>query len=709
MTPTADPETTAGTSASVSGQRTRYRPRNLIFIVCLMAMLCIWFALLRGGLMWRNADLLADVPAGEFHRPFLIGLRFDFATVCYLLLPLWGVIFFPVLSADRNPRLRRLLYWLLLVVVGVVSYLLLAEYEYVHEFQVRYNQIVLTYLDQMETVGGMLWQGYPVVRYTLLWLAGMTAFALALRWMMRRVYAAPSPALSVRYCLAEGTSAILVLLALIFGLRGGFQSAPLRWGDAFKSEHDIVNQLSLNGVYVLGKTLADSTKSADATRRWVAYQSISEARDIARSMVLDSDDRLISPADSTVLHTELGGIDRLVNLKPGVTRPNVVIVIMESFSAQFTGACGAGEQHTPNFDVIARDGILFNRAFSIGTHTHQGIYGTLLSFPNLPGYESLMQTAAANQDFTSAPGIFESLGYQTMFLYNGNFSWDNMRGFFRKQGVNHFIGGSDYPATVRRDSVWGVDDAEVFKRANQEFEAAAGSGPFMGIVLTLSNHTPWDLPDYPGTAAAADQSGPVRGIRYADWALGQFISEAKTKKYFENTLFVFVGDHALRGAHSKLTAAGLLTHHIPLLFYGPGVLDSAPRVDETVASQLNVLPTILGLVDYERPHATWGTDLFTAEGRQKSFAVFKGSNGDQSAAIVRDDRALVFDAAGNAILYRYGLSGKPFAHPLPVDDPQRPMLLREMRGFIHAAVTDLRQMRAGDFLPPSGAVRVAGR
>ncbi len=690
-----------------AGSVERCPPRNLFFISCLLLLLCIWFGLARAGLMLRNAALLGDVSSFDVLRPFAPGLRFDLATACYLLVPLSLFVFLPFLSIDRSPRMRRVFYWLFLSIMGVLTYVLIAEFEYFREFQVRYNQLVINYLDQPATVGGMIWHGYPILSYTLLWLTAMLVLALSLRWLMRWIYAAQGqlPArLTWRYCVIEFGSMALVAIALVFGIRGGFQGTPLRWGDAFRSEHDVLNQFSLNGLYTLGRTLSDHFLAADASRAWLKQMTSAQARSTARALILDKNDRLIAPEDSTVLRIAQRDRDRTISLKPGISKPNVVVVIMESFSAQFSAACGATEDDTPYFDAIARDGILFDRNFSIGTHTHQGIFGTLLSFPNLPGYEALMQSPLANQPFTSLPGILSGEGYQTMFLYNGNFDWDNMHGFFCKQGMDRFIGGQDFDASVRRDTVWGVDDLEVFRRANREFAVAAAKGPFMGVILTLSNHTPWDLPHFAGelTTGRGSLAGPIRGIRYADWSVGQFMEEARKLDYFNNTLFVFVGDHGSRVVGAKLTAANLLVHHVPLLFYGPGVLDGVPRIDHTVASQLNIVPTVLGLLDVQRPQASWGTDLFTADGQAQSFALFKGTGGDDSTAMVRGDHTLVIDEGGTSVLYHYSLAGHPTATPISSADPSHGTLRNGMLAIIHAALVDLRNMKAGN-LPPTVA------
>ena len=676
-----------------------YRPRNLLFLVSLAAILCGWFALARAGLMLRNAALLSGLSTSDIIKPFIVGLRFDLATACYLLLPFTVLAYLPFLSLDRSARMRRWFYWTFLAVLGVCSYLLLAEYEFFHEFQVRFNQVFVAYLDQPATVGGMIWNGYPVARYTAAWLIAMLAMALVLRWLMRRMFGgpdAPVTPLKARYIVGESLCIIIAATGLVFGLRGGFQSTPLRWGDAFKSDNDVVNQLSLNGLYTLGRTVSDNVFRHDASDEWAARLGTEAATALAREMVVSESDRLLDAADSTVLR-RAGEEHRTVSLKPGISRPNVVLVLMESFSAQLSAACGAEEDVASNFTQIARQGVLFDRSFSIGTHTHQGIFGSLLSFPNLPGYEALMQTQLANQHFSSLPGILREEGYHTMFLYNGNLSWDNMRGFFRKQGIEQFVGGDDFPTSIRRDAVWGVDDADLLHRANAEFEVAGSKGPFLGVVLTLSNHSPWDLPDFPGRITdRGDLNGPLNGVKYADWAIGEFMAEARKMEYFENTLFVFVGDHGSRVVGEKLTAASLLTHHVPLLFYGPGVLNAAPGVDHTVASQLNIVPTILGLLDVHAPHASWGRDLFTTEGRAENVAVFKGSGGDNSMAIVDDDLVYVVDEADHAMLYRYTLA--PHARVTPVSDDTTGMgrkLEQRMEAFLQCAIHDLREMNAG--------------
>src|SRR5262249_48568872 len=155
------------------------------------------------------------------------------------------------------------------------------------------------------------------------------------------------------------------------------------------------------------------------------------------------------------------------------------------------------------------------------------------------------------------------------FLYNGNLDWDNMRGFFRSQSVDVLIGRDDFGAGATFDSTWGVPDKELFERVDRELGAARG--PFFATVLTLSNHTPFDLPrplPSPETTAAGRYHDRMNGIRYADWSIGHFFELARQRPWFANTLFVLVADHGF-SIPPVLTDLNVLRFHVPLLFYAP--------------------------------------------------------------------------------------------------------------------------------------------
>ncbi len=683
----------------------RLLPGNLRFFLLLAALLLTLFALLRLGLIVRTRAP-GDATWAQVLPAFSVGVRFDLATAAYGLAPVIFLCYVPWLAPWRGPRTRRVFHWGLTLVIGVAAFLLMAEAEFFREFHSRYNQLAIRYFDHPTIVGGMVWYNYPVVRYLLVWLVVAALIHLALAGIFRLAYGRrgqvePAAVGSVHLRRARELLGALAIAALVvIGARGGLAGEPLAWGVAFQGPNDYTNQMSLNGLWCLGKAADDMLERGQKSAGWGGGKvPIEEARQVARSMFVTPGEHLLDPNHRTALRNgDPGSSTRLVS---ATGRPlNVVVVMMESFSARFCGAVGAPRSFTPEFDRIAKDGVLFDRALSAGSHTHQGIFATLLAFPNLPGYETLMSSEISNQHFCSLPEVFQEKGYQTFFLYNGDFSWDNMRGFFTRQGVNTFVGGDDMPEAEFKDHVWGVSDGDLFKRCNQEFEAAHKKGPFFAAVMTLSNHAPFEVPPVPGAAPITDMgefNKRLEAQRYADWAVGRFVEEAKTKSYFNGTLFVFVGDHGYP-VGQRLTEVDLLYHHVPLLFYAPGLLKDR-RVDHRVATQMNIGPSIVGLLGmHDAPHASWARSLFNDSYSDENFAVFKMSGGGRAVAMAQGDRMLVLGSAtGKPLFMNFSLGWpatiKPIEGPDAAADAKR--MERELRSYVGAALSDLTEQRAG--------------
>ena len=626
-----------------SASRPSWRLAEARYLVGLYALCLAAFSLLRLLLWWRNADFGSDAPPGVIAQSFLVGLRFDLAVGAYLMIPVFLGL---VLLAPRG----RL--WLRRLFLAVFSGLLLlgvAEAEFYREFSIRFNNLVFEYLKHAGIVSGMIWDGYPVLRYLLAWGFLATIFLVAENRWWQRCGLGEAGRRAWRPGRAMATLAVLVLLLL--AARGGPTGEPLRWGDAFFSETTFANHLALNGMFTLGRSAWDVIYRKESF--WVNRQPADEAMATTKTMLHLADDTPLATADYPLLR------------RPGAPpaegwRPkNVVVIIMESFAGGYCGTLCATHPLTPEFDRLAGEGVLFTRAFANGTHTHQGVYATLTSFPNLPGYEYLMKMMEASQEFSGLPTLLHNRGYRSIFLYNGLMSWDNKEGFFRNHGIDRFIGTDDYRNPVFVDPVWGVSDLDVYRRANQEFRELAGTKPFLGVILTLSNHAPFNLPDplpFPRIITGDHLEGRFNSMRYADWALGEFFREAGREAYFKETLFVLVGDHGF-AVPPHITPLALGRFHVPLLFYAPGHLPAQRR--DTVASQVDIGPSVMGLLGFDEPTQAWGRNLFSPHLKDPGFAVIKPSGSDEMVALIEGDRLLLRDPKKPPQLFRYALSGAP--------------------------------------------------
>jgi phosphoglycerol transferase MdoB-like AlkP superfamily enzyme len=204
-------------------------------------------------------------------------------------------------------------------------------------------------------------------------------------------------------------------------------------------------------------------------------------------------------------------------------------------------------------------------------------------------------------------------------IYGGDLQFDNTEGFLRSVGFDAFVGQKDFPLKASLGK-WGVPDHIVFERANQEF-SKFGDHPFLGVIITLSNHEPFLLPSYdfeifPKTVPYSDY---LNTFYYSDWALGQFFYEAEKEPYFKNTIFVLVADHGkLLESQSDMP---IDRYRIACLIYTPPLFDSSPKKVTTIGSQTDLLPTILGLLGKPVLHQSWGRDLLSLPPEDGGFAL----------------------------------------------------------------------------------------
>jgi phosphoglycerol transferase MdoB-like AlkP superfamily enzyme len=646
--------------------------------------LLLMFGLLRLALLAYNHELIGVAPASAFFKAFGNGLRFDLRIVAWMLTPL-----LLTLLVTRAMALRGAMRVWLTAVASFALLLGVIELDFYREFQQRLNDLVFQYLEEdPRTVMSMLWYGFPVVRLLMAWAAATFVFW----WIFRKIDQATRPVGDARTgWLVCGVAFLVCLMLATLAIRGTLrQGPPLRWGDAFIAESPFASKLGLNGTMTLMQA-AQHRITGIRKRIWKSTLSAEEALEVVRSMLLTDHDRLVDSEEAAV---------RRDFSPPGRNRlpvSNVIVILMESFAGHSVGAMGATSGVTPQFDALAKEGLLFTRFFSNGTHTHQGMFATMACFPNLPGFEYLMQIPEGGHGFSGLPQLLRVRAFANVYVYNGDFAWDNQSGFFGNQGVTNFVGRHDFVNPVVSDPTWGVSDQDMFARANEELDKLAAAGkPFYALLQTLSNHTPYALPaELPVERVTGYGSldEHLTAMRYSDWALGQFFEKAKQSAYFKDTLFVVVGDHGF-GNNEQLTEINLRRFNVPLLLIAPGIREKFGEIRATVASQVDVVPTIMGLLGGQTRHQCWGRDLLSLPEGDDGFAVIKPSGGDPDVAIIRGGRVLVKSKDSDARLFDYRLGSESGAS-LVQDAEDEAGLWRKLDAFIQIATKSLMENTTG--------------
>ena len=657
---------------------------HLRFTAGCVLVLMVLYSLLRVALLVYNREQTGGATAAVLAEAFFNGLRFDLRLVVWACLPL--LLALPSLRAISARAFFR--HWLT-VFASLTLFLGVVELDFYREFNQRLNSLVFQYMkEDPKTVMSMIWYGFPVVRYLLAW----GAASCLLAWIFRKLDLVtrprnnrtrePHPACGKRS--VRITAFILCSLLAVVAARGTLrQGPPLRWGDAFTTDSTFANQLGLNGTLML-VSAAKSQMSEQRDNIWKSSLPPDRALAVVRRMLLTDSDTPLEQDQLPILRNYAAPAHAKLPIR------NVVLILMESFAGRYVGVLGGQGNITPYFDKLAAEGLLFTRFFANGTHTHQGTFATLACFPNLPGFEYLMQTPEGSNDFSGLPQLLGRRKMDNLYVYNGDFAWDNQSGFFGRQGVTNFIGRFDYKNPVVSDPTWGVSDQDMFDRAAEELGKQSAAKPFYAILQTLSNHTPYALPERLPVDPVTDHGSldpHLTAMRYSDWALGQFFEKIRNAPYYKETLFVIVGDHGFGGGE-QLTEMNLARFNVPLLLIAPGIQEKFGKTRDTVGTQIDVVPTILGRLGGDVRHQCWGRDLLALPDGDPGFGIIKPSGSDQTVAIINGDKIVVQSKSKALKTYQYQLWTNPRADEL-TNDSEEGALKEKLDAFIQVATQSL--------------------
>ncbi|WP_374537656.1 LTA synthase family protein [Chitinimonas taiwanensis] len=549
---------------------------------------------------------------------FLLGSYFDLAAASYLFLPLALLLFVLPDRLYRWPPLR----WLWLAGFALWLFLLLfsaaAEWTFWEEFGSRFNFIAVDYLLYTHEVIGNIRESYPVGAI----LAGLATAALLISLALRHAWWA---SLQVPSHYRGRAPWLLVLCALPLL---SFYTVDAR--QKALSDNRYVNALSGNGVYEFFAA---------------AYNNELDYPSFYRTLPLDQAfarlRRQLPTPHSPLASTNPHDLTRLVAYPEPEQHLNVLLISVESLSADFMARFGNSQGLTPNLDSLARQGLLFTRLYANGTRTVRGLESLALSVPPTPGQSIVKRPQHAG--LFSLGQVFASKGYAARYLYGGYGYFDNMNAFFSANGYQVVDRSAIPAARIHHENIWGVADEDLFSQALDEADAAylAGKPSFMHI-MTTSNHRPFTYPD--GRIDIPSHSGRAGGVKYSDWAIGDFIARARQKPWFDDTVFLIVADHCASSAGKS--DLPLNRYHIPALIYSPKHV--APAEFDRLASQMDLAPTLLGLLHFRYTSRFLGYDLFDLQpGRERAFI---GTY--QDLGFLRGERLVKLDARHGAQLLK---------------------------------------------------------
>jgi phosphoglycerol transferase MdoB-like AlkP superfamily enzyme len=581
-------------------------PKIIVYWVSFLGLGLIFLELFRLAFLLRYWHLTSGIPVGDIISSFVIGAKFDISILSYAILPFFLISFIPGLEGYRV--IRRVIQGALYTIFSIVFLLSLIDIEYYSEYGERLGVWFYAYIDHIKMVWYSVSSSFPVGLYAILWLIVVIVFLFS-AGLVGRIKKSQRES---RWPVKLGY--FLVSLALlVIGMRGGVSLAALDWGSAYHCNYGFANDLALNGIFTLSHSLYEDYSDKKRPTQF-QFMSSDEALKTVQESVVSPIDSLLEPDKSLKRLSAYGGSDS--------ANYNVVIIIMESWSAKFVGTLGGSPDATPFFDSLSEKSLLFNNFYASGLRTNRGLLSTLCSFPSLPG-RTVMKRYGAPHPFRSIADILDERGYDSYFIYGGDLGFENMEGFFRNQGVKNFIGIDDFPVGSALNR-WGVPDHKVFERANRTFTGL--QTPFLGVVVTLSNHEPFKLPgkEFEVFPKGIEYRDYLNTFYYSDWAIGQFFHQAEKEEYFKHTIFVLVGDHG-----RVLYRPDDMRHNfrIACLIYCPGRDDIKPQRIETVCGQVDLVPTILALLGKPAMHESWGRNILEIPSAYNGYAFLNKNEG----------------------------------------------------------------------------------
>ena len=592
----------------------------LRYLVSIHLLGLILFTAFRWVLYLQGHDYLAGENLSALTRAeaFIRGLWIDNVVACYItILPLITVSICALIGYFGKNLFRGLniffsVFYILAFAISA------ADIPYFAYFFKHINASIFNWFGYTGTTLGLMFGEFSYIVAFVLFLCLSALFIYLIRALRKRTCldiqrVSPEKFYWRNEILTLVCSALLIG-GCMFGIRGRMGYNPIKVSAAYYCNNTFLNQLGISPAFNLLRSSLEASKSEN------------------REIDLMDDHEAIA-----CVRRELHIVDSLPNVSPiarritnegETTRPNVVLVFMESMSADLMQRFGQRERLTPVLDSLWRRSMAFSNFWSAGIHTNQGITATLYAFPAL-GDRNIMKGTVTPR-YTGLPTILHRLGYRNLFFMTHEALYDNMQAFLLTNGFDEIVSQPDYPEDEVVNS-FGVSDRSLFRHAVPRLSRAAAAGrPFMAALLTVSNHPPYVISDgfRPRTAAVETQI-----VEYADWAIGQFLADARREPWYSNTVFVLVGDHGkIVGRPDAALPQSM--NHVPLMVFGPGVPAGELGLP---ATQTDVTPTLLAMLGVAYDDCGFGRNLL--EGGRRTVAYSASSQiaaRDSSAYYVYD-------------------------------------------------------------------------
>lgn len=567
------------------------------------------------------------VESGDLIKSFLLGVRFDLKLAIIAFIPLALLYFF--IKGFFNKKIYQLIY----SVYSSVAYIVILFF-YVFDFGhysylgLRVNASALRFLENLKISTQVFIESYPVYKGGIFLLFICFLIVKYNKWLYNKF--SKTDFTSVKK--TKIIFSILTLFVLSFGIYSSLQHYPLRWSQAFFSKNKSVNQFALNPVLYF----FDSFKFRNE-----GY-SLSETKKYLPVI----NDYLGIKSDTINFKRDKFFNDTINN------KPNVVFVMLESTGNAALSYYGNPIKSTPVIDSLIDKSINFTNHYVHKSTTAGSVFASITGLPDIDNVKS----ASRNPMIINQRILFNQFNdYEKLYFLGGSANWANIRAVFQSNINDLKIYEEGSYENEKRADVWGIDDYDLFKESDKVLANLHNKRkPFVAYIQTATNHMPFTVPDKKGSymplkeeelntetfkKSAFRSVKQLNAIRYLDFNINEFLKRAKKSGYYNNTMFVFFGDHQggmNEVSHFKATESklGILRHNVPFFIHAPKLFKSK-EIDKN-AHLVDVVPTVMALAKIDHTNYTLGINALDSLKTNRFSFVYKNIKGEPSSGIIKD-------------------------------------------------------------------------
>ena len=577
-----------------------FKINNRFNLAVLLIFIFIFVSFITRTILLLKSISLVDIGPMDFIQLYLTGLFYDTVASLYYISPF--VIYLALIPQKvfNSSIHKKIMYGVVFVQTYILIFNGFSEWFFWDEFGKRFNFIAVDYLVYTHEVINNILESYPIpLLLSVIFVLTTGIFMLLKKYNLIENSFKEDITFSSRIKIATG---LIVTLVFFFNILNEQSLSKI-------SKNQYNNELAKDGFYSLFSAFRNNTLDYDE------FYATNDIKTVFKQLKKE-----VGFDDKTKLSVIKQGKEK---------RYNVMLVMVESLSAEYMGIYGDKRGLTKHLDNLTKKSLFFNNLYATGTRTVRGMEAVTLSVPPTPGRSIVKRPD--NHNMLSVGFMFKDRGYESKFIYAGHGYFDNMNDYFSNNGFDIVDRLSFKDDEITFSNVWGVCDEDLFNKAIKEADNSyKDKKPFFNFIMTTSNHRPYTYPD--GKIDIPSHEGRDGGVKYTDFSINEFLENASKKPWFKDTIFIIIADH--NGGSAGKQDLPLYRYKIPFIVYAPSIIK--PQTVTKLASQIDAMPTLFSLMNWSYESKMYGKDILDKNFKQRALI---GTY--QKLGLVKDDKITI--------------------------------------------------------------------